>query len=217
MAFGSAWAWQLIKGWSLDVLLLWMANLGMSSEDQSSLSDQQSPTHKTRGIVAPHTGLLLRTSWQGLAESSLSVQQHQDREQLFKEDSTRRHPLPDLGQPCVHVPAQSCFRAIQPTHRAACKSDISPWSPLLTPGFRAGSTMLPSPPHPSSPWAIPSSAKRQSAESCFVTEQRAMPEWGKCKGGSHRLVDKNMIKSPSLPFFRGQTGISYSKTLPWAQ
>lgn len=56
--------------------------------------------------------------------------------------------------------------------------------------------MLSSPPHPWSPRAIPSSAKRQSAEGCFMTEQRAMPEWGKRRGGSHRLTDKNMIRSP---------------------
>lgn len=40
-------------------------------------------------------------------------------------------PLPDLRQPCVHLPAWSCTRATLPTHRAACRSDLSPWSPLL--------------------------------------------------------------------------------------
>lgn len=73
------------------------------------------PLTKQEEIVAPHTGLLSRTSWPWLAESSLSVQQHWDREQLFEEYSAARHPLPDLGQPCVHLPAQSCFRAIEPT------------------------------------------------------------------------------------------------------
>ena len=120
-------------------------------------------------------------------------------------------PLPDLGQPCVHLPARSCTRATLRTHRAACRSDISPWSPLFTPGFKAVSTMFSSPPHPWSPEAILFSAKRLSAEGCFMTEQKAMPEWGKCKGGSHRLMETNTIRSPSLPFFRRQHGILYSK------
>lgn len=44
-----------------------------------------------------------------------------------------------------------------------------------------------------------------------MTEHKAMPEWGKCKGGSRRLMETNIIRSPSLPFFRRQCGILYSK------
>lgn len=38
-----------------------------------------------------------------------------------------------------------------------------------------------------------------------------MPEWGKRKGGSHGLMETNVIRSPSLLFFRRQHGILYGK------
>lgn len=137
MAFGSAWAWQLIKGWSLDVLLWWMANLRNEFwEPKFPRWSAVSHSQNKRNCGSTHRfafeDLVARVGWEFLVSAATPRQRT-----ALQEDSTRRHPLPDLGQPCVHVPAQSCFRAIQPTHRAVCGSDISPWSPLLDLGQAA--------------------------------------------------------------------------------
>lgn len=83
-------------------------NQALSSKDQGFLTGEQSVIHETKGIVIPHTSLLLRTSWRWLAGEYSNTETGNS---YPRELMNTSQPLPDLGQPCVLLRARSCTRA----------------------------------------------------------------------------------------------------------